>query len=60
MSCEHTWKKGPIVDFTGRVQVICTECLDVESMPWGDSKALPRWTDADYDRDAARIEERYG
>lgn len=60
MNCEHTWKKGPVMDFSGHVQVICTKCLDKGTMSWEESRMLPRWTDADYDRDAARIEKRYG
>lgn len=49
-----------MADFTGRVQVICIECLDMDKIGYEESKRWPRWTDADYERHAERIEERYG
>lgn len=60
MRHEHDWKRGPMTDPFGRVPVVCAGCLEMGQMPYEKSRGYPAWTTADYERDAERIERKFG
>lgn len=60
MEHRHDWRVGPMTDFTGKLQTICVDCLDMGEMTPREAEGHLKWTEADAIRLSDRIEKRYG